>query len=57
MSDEKQKPEEHEDVGLYQRISERAAELIQEGRKTLDEALKKASEEISASGDYTREKA
>lgn len=57
MSDEKQSPEEHEDVGLYQRLSDRAAELVQEGRKTLDEALKKASEEIASSGDFTREKA
>jgi len=57
MSDEKQKPEEHEDVNLYQRLSDRAAELVQEGRKTLDEALKKASEEIAASGEFTREKA
>lgn len=57
MTDNKQNPEDHEDVGLYQRLSDRAAELVQEGRKTLDEALKKASEEISASGDYTREKA
>ncbi len=56
MNDEKHKPEEHEDVGLYQKMADRAAELMQEGRKTLDEALKKASEEISSGGEYTREK-
>lgn len=57
MSDEKQKSEEHADVGLYQKMADRAAELMKEGRRTLDEALKKSSEEISSGGDYTREQA
>lgn len=57
MSDKKTKPEEHEDVGLYQKIADQAAVLMQEGRKTLDEALSKASEEISSGGEYTREQA
>ncbi len=57
MTDENQKPEEHEDVSLYQKLADRAAELMQEGRKTVDEALKKASDEISAGGEYTREQA
>lgn len=54
---DKKNPEENEDVRLYQRMADRAAELIGEGRKTIDEALKKASEEISAGGEYTREQA
>ena len=57
MDDEKQKSEEHVDVGLYQKMADRAAELMQEGRKTLDEALKKSGEEISSGGDFTREQA
>jgi len=57
MSDEKQNPEEHEDVSLYQKLADRTAELLGEGRKTLDEALKKAREEIASGGDYTREQA
>ena len=57
MSNEKQNPENHEDVGLYQKLADRAAEILAEGRKTLDEALKKAGEELSAGGEYTREKA
>lgn len=57
MGDEKQNPEEHEDVGLYQRLADHAAGLMQEGRKTLDEALKKASEEIASGGEFTREQA
>ena len=57
MSDEKQNPEENEDVGLYQKLADRTAELLEGGRKTLDEALKKARDEITSSGDYTREQA
>ncbi|MDY0270280.1 zinc ribbon-containing protein [Trichloromonas sp.] len=58
MTDEKRTPEEeHEDVGLYQKLAARTAELVDEGRKTLDEALKKAGEEIAAGGEYTREQA
>jgi Zn finger protein HypA/HybF involved in hydrogenase expression len=56
MSD-KRNSEENEDVRLYQRMADRAAELLQEGRKTVDEALKKAADEIAAGGDYTREQA
>ncbi|WP_432823011.1 zinc ribbon-containing protein [Trichloromonas sp.] len=57
MSDEKQKPEDHEDVGLYQKLADRTAEILAEGKKTLDGALKKASDEITAGGEYSREQA
>lgn len=57
MTEKKQDPEENEDVHLYQRLADRASELLQDGRKTVDEALKKAGEEISAGGDFTREQA
>lgn len=57
MNSKKQNSEEHEDVGLYQKLAERTAEILEEGRKSMDDALKKASAEISAGGDYTREKA
>lgn len=57
MTENKQNSEEHEDVGLYQKMADRAAEILQEGRKTLDEALKKAGDEITSGGDYTREQA
>ena len=43
------------EVGLYEKIAERTAELLDEGRKTFDEALKKAREEAAKAGDYTRE--
>ena len=57
MTEDKQNSEEHEDVSLYQKMADRAAEILQEGRKTLDEALKKAGDEITSGGDYTREQA
>ena len=57
MSEDKQNPEEHEDVSLYQKMADRAAEAFQDGRKSLDEALKKAGEELSSGGEYTREQA
>lgn len=57
MSDQQQEPDKHEDVGLYQKMADRAAEILAEGKKTLDEALKKAREEMAAGGDYSREQA
>jgi len=57
MSDKKQTHVEHEDVGLYQKLADRTAEILEEGRKNIDGALKKGSAEISAGGEYTREKA
>jgi len=57
VTEKKNNPEENEDVGLYQKMAERTAEILQEGRKTLDEALKKAGDEISSGGEYTREQA
>jgi NADH pyrophosphatase NudC (nudix superfamily) len=45
----------HQDVGLYEKLAARTAELLEEGRKTLDEALKKAKEELSRAGDFSGE--
>ena len=57
MTDEKKDQEENEDVHLYQKLADRTAEIFQGGRKSVDEALKKAGEEIAAGGDFTREQA
>ncbi len=57
MSEEKQNPEQNEDVHLYQKLADRAAEILKDGRKTVDEALKKAGDEIASGGDFTREQA
>ncbi len=54
MSDNNQDPRE---IGLYEKIAARTAELLDEGKKTFDEALKKAREEASKAGEYTREQA
>lgn len=57
MADNKQKPEEHEDVGLYQKLAGAAADILQSGRKGIEEALKKAGDEVTSGGEYTREQA
>jgi len=46
---------EQQDVGLYEKLAARTAELLEEGKKTLDEALKKAKEEFSRAGDFHSE--
>lgn len=57
MADNKQKPEDHEDVGLYQKLAGAAADILDSGRKGVEDALKKAGEEVTSGGEYTREQA
>jgi Zn finger protein HypA/HybF involved in hydrogenase expression len=57
MNDQNDKKEEHEDVGLYEKLAARTADLLEEGKKTFDEALKRAKEELSSAGDFSREQA
>ena len=52
-SDQNEQPE----VRFYEKLAARTAELLESGRKNLDEALKKAGEELSAAGDFSREQA
>jgi ssDNA-binding Zn-finger/Zn-ribbon topoisomerase 1 len=47
--------QEQEEISLYARIVTRTEELMESGRKNLDEALKKASEDLTSAGDFTRE--
>jgi len=54
MSENHDNNEQHE-VGLYEKLASRTAELLEEGKKTLDEALKKAKEELSKAGDFSGE--
>ena len=54
MTDQ-QKNNEQEDIGFYEKIISRTEELLGSGKKNLDEAIKKAGEELSSAGDYTRE--
>jgi len=57
MNDQNDKKDEHEEVGLYEKLASRTADLLEEGKKTYEEALKKAKDELSAAGDFSREKA
>ena len=57
MSDQNEKKEEQEEVGLYEKLASRTADLLEEGKKTFEEALRKAKEELSAAGDFSREQA
>lgn len=46
---------EQQDVGLYEKLAARTADLLEEGKRTLDEALKKAKEELSKAGEFSGE--
>ncbi|MGW8313243.1 MAG: zinc ribbon-containing protein [Desulfuromonadales bacterium] len=57
MNEQNEKKNEHEEVGLYEKLASRTADLLEEGKKTFDEALKKAKEELASAGDFSREQA
>jgi hypothetical protein len=57
MTEKDENQQEPKVVGLYEKIAARTAELMEEGKKTLDEALGKAREEVATAGDFTREQA
>jgi len=57
MTDQNDHKNEQEEIGLYEKLAARTADLIEEGKKTFDEALKKAKDELSSAGDFTREQA
>lgn len=55
MNDQDEKKAEQEEVGLYEKLASRTADLLEEGKKTFEDALKKAKDELSAAGDFSRE--
>lgn len=55
MNEQNDNKEEHEEIGHYEKLASRTADLLEEGRKTFDEALKKAKEELASAGDFSRE--
>jgi len=57
MSDQNDNKNEHEEVGLYEKLASRTADLLEEGKKTFDEALKRAKDELASAGDFSREQA
>ena len=57
MNDNEERKQEEKEVGFYEKLASRTAELTGNGKKTLDEALKKAKEEILGTGDVSRSQA
>ena len=57
MTENNQENNEQEEVGLYEKIISRTEELLGSGRKNLDEALKRAGDDLSSAGNFTREQA
>lgn len=55
MTDQEHNTDDQQDIGFYEKLSKRTSELIQEGKKTFDEALKKAGEELSNAGEFSSE--
>lgn len=55
MSEESEQRKEQEEIGLYEKLAGRTADLLEEGKKTFDEALKRAKEELSAAGEFSQE--
>ena len=45
-----------QDVSLYEKLAERTAELLDTGKKNLDEALKMARDEMFAAEQFSRER-
>jgi len=54
---EQQEQQDQQEVSFYEKLAERTAELIEEGRKTLDEALKRAKDELTRAGNFTTDQA
>ena len=57
MNDQNENKNEHEEIGLYEKLASRTADLLEEGKKTFDDALKKAKEELASAGDFSRDQA
>jgi hypothetical protein len=54
MSEDPENHEKHE-VGLYEKLASRTAELLESGRTTLDDALKRAREEMTKAGEFSED--
>ena len=57
MSDQNEQKKEQEEIGLYEKLASRTADILEDGRKTFEDALKKAKEELASAGDFSREQA
>lgn len=54
MADGDEKKRDEEEVGLYEKLASRTVEIMENSKKTLDEALKKAKDDIHNAGDTSR---
>jgi ElaB/YqjD/DUF883 family membrane-anchored ribosome-binding protein len=57
MNEKNEEKVDQEEIGRYEKLASRTADLLEEGKKTFDDALKKAKEELSSAGDFSREQA
>lgn len=57
MAENNEENSEQEEIGLYEKIIARTEELLGSGRKNLDDALKRAGDDLSSAGNFTREQA
>ncbi len=57
MTDNNKQNNDQDDVSLYEKIVSQTEELLGSGRKTLDEALKRAGDDLASAGTFTREQA
>ncbi len=57
MTDQDDQKNAQQEIGLYETLAKRTAELLESGKKNLDEALRKANEELTSAGDFSREQA
>jgi glutamyl/glutaminyl-tRNA synthetase len=55
MTENNQNNNEQEEVSLYEKFIARTEEILDSGKKNLDEALKKAGDELTSAGSFTRE--
>ena len=55
MTGNNQQNSDQDEVSLYEKIVAQTEEILGSGRKTLDEALKRAGDELSSAGNFTRE--
>jgi len=57
MTEQEPTKEEKQEAGLYEKLASRTTEILEGSKKSLDDALKKAKEEISSASDVSKERA
>ncbi len=57
MTENKQQNNDQDEVRLYEKFVTRTEELLENGKKTLDETIKRAGDELITAGNFTKEQA